>query len=113
MIACICLCLAVGMLAQSPAVKPGTPPATEDRPAEPAAEAAARLTTMRRSLMAFEVHPASDRTTIFRLLPEPILRFTNPVGMSKDGAIFLWQGEADRPEAAVQVFLRRSDELWV
>jgi hypothetical protein len=87
----------------------GQAPSTRDIPEE----AAARLAIMRRSLTAFDVHPAGDRGTTFRLLPEPIFRFTNPVGMSKDGAIFLWLGENDRPEAAVQVFLRRSDEQWV
>ena len=35
-----------------------------------------------------------------RLQAEPVLRFTNPVGGSKDGALFLWLGEGDRPVVA-------------
>ena len=63
-----------------------------------ASDAAARLAIMQRSLMGFNIQPAGNRPPAFRLQPEPIFRFTNPVGTSKDGAIFLWLGESDRPE---------------
>jgi hypothetical protein len=82
-------------------------------PADPAAEAAARLAIMQQSLMSFTIQPTGNQGPALRLQPEPIFRFTNPVGTSKDGAIFLWLGESDRPEVAVQVFVRRTDEQWV
>jgi hypothetical protein len=82
-------------------------------PADPASEATGRLAIMQRSLMSFTIQPTENRVPALRLQPEPIFRFTNPVGTSKDGAIFLWLGESDRPEVAVQVFVRRTDQQWV
>jgi hypothetical protein len=60
---------------------------------------------MKGSLKVYSVHPVSDLKTIYKLQSEPVMRFTNPVGDVKDGAIFLWTGADDRPEAAVQIFL--------
>jgi hypothetical protein len=80
---------------------------------EPPEDPAARLEIMKRSLMEYTVGPAADRTVVFRLQPEPILRFTNPVGATRDGAIFFWLGEGDRPEVAVQVSVSRPDGRWV
>jgi hypothetical protein len=91
----------------------GQAPPADLSPATTPAEAAARLAIMQRSLARFNIHRAETRGPAFRLQPEPIFRFTNPVGNSKDGAIFLWLGQFDRPEVAVQVFLRRYDEQWV
>ena len=62
--------------------------------------------------MSFSIQPAGKPGPAFRLQPEPIFRFNNPVGATKDGAIFLWFGEYDRPEAAVQVYVKRDDQ-WV
>lgn len=103
------LSLVTVLLAQAQAA----PPAAADTPAPAADEAAARLAIMRRSLMSFSVQPVDRPGPPFRLQPEPIFRFTNPVGTSRDGAIFLWFGEYDRPEVAVQVFVRRTDDQWV
>ncbi len=77
-----------------------------------AAALVAALAIMRRSLMSFSIQPAGKPGPAFRLQPEPIFRFNNPVGATKDGAIFLWFGEYDRPEAAVQVYVKR-DGQWV
>jgi hypothetical protein len=104
--------LIAGLLAQSPPQKPAAPAGASDRAPDPA-DAAARLAIMQRSLSSFRIQSAEDRGAPFRLQPEPIFRFNNPVGNSKDGAIFLWLGEFDRPEVAVQVFLRRYDDQWV
>ncbi len=93
-------------LAQAP------PPVAVDRPADPTSDASVRLAIMTRSLTVLGVHPIDDRGASFRLQPEPIFRFTNPVGSSVDGAIFFWLGENDRPEAAVQVSLSRLDGRW-
>jgi hypothetical protein len=74
-------------------------------------KAPARLEFMKQSLKAHKVHPASDPEVIFKLQSEPVMRFTNPVGTVKDGAIFLWTGKFDRPEAAVQIFLHNNG-VW-
>jgi hypothetical protein len=78
--------------------------------ADPAA-AAARLEFMKKAVSAHTLHPLGDPKITYRLQAEPVLRFTNTVGTAKDGAVFLWLGEADRPEAAVQIFLHR-DGFW-
>jgi hypothetical protein len=83
-------------------------PPGQGHPSDPAE----RLAIMKKSLMIFDVFPTSDRTTTYRLQPEPIFRFTNPVGNSIDGAVFFWLGENDRPEMAVQVLLNRNDGRW-
>ena len=73
---------------------------------------AARLDFMKESLASITLRPSGDRTPPFVLKPEPVLRFTNSVGLAIDGAIFLWLGEGERPAAAVQVFMLRTGE-WL
>jgi hypothetical protein len=63
---------------------------------------------MKKGVTTFSIHPADDRSKPFRLLPEPIIRYNNPVGLSRDGAIFLWLGAHDRPEVADQFNVIRS-----
>ena len=50
-----------------------------------------------------DIRALDDRGTKFRLQAEPVLRFTNPVGGSKDGALFLWlakgTGQPSRPDS--------------
>jgi hypothetical protein len=72
---------------------------------------AARLDFMKESLKAHTVHPVGDPHVVYKLQSEPAMRFTNPVGTVKDGAIFFWTGASDRPEAAVQIFLH-NDRTW-
>jgi hypothetical protein len=74
-------------------------------------KAAARLDFMKESLKAHSVHPVIDPKTIYKFQSEPVMRFTNPVGTVKDGAIFLWTSEFDRPEVAVQIFLHNNG-IW-
>lgn len=78
-------------------VLPGQTPPSEGLPGTPAS----RLATMKKAMAAGEMRSAGDVT--YRVTPEPVLRFTNTIGDSRDGCIFLWLGDADRPEAAVQV----------
>jgi hypothetical protein len=84
------------------------PPPTGDTPAE----SKARLEFMKTSLAIYDVHARDNQDTEFRLLPEPVLRFTNPVGGSKDGAVFLWLGEGNRPAVAVQIYWNPS-QVWL
>jgi hypothetical protein len=93
--------LTLGLLAQA------NPPAVPKDDA-----AAARLTYMKDSVTPYKVHPTETDAAPFRLEPEPYFRLNNVVSGVKDGAIFLWQGEAGRPEAAIQVFQVPSG-LWL
>jgi hypothetical protein len=108
----VLIALISGLFAQLPATKPAAPASTEDRTPDSASEATARLAIMRRSLMVFDVHPVDDRSVRLRLEPEPIFRFTNPVGNSRDGAVFFWLGEYGRPDAVVQVSLSRNGRWY-
>jgi hypothetical protein len=71
----------------------------------------ARLDFMKRSMTTHNVQTLDDRGTTFRLLPDPVLRFTNPIGGSRDGALFLWLDEAGRPAVASQI-LWNPQQVW-
>ena len=71
----------------------------------------ARLDFMKNVMATIDVRGLDDRRTTFRLQAEPVLRFTNPVGGSKDGALFLWLGEGDRPAVASQI-LWNPEQIW-
>ncbi len=85
--------LILGLLGQA------TPPAGDTL-----ADSKARLEFMKKSMGSNDIRALDDRGTKFQLQAEPVLRFTNPVGGSKDGAIFLWLGAAGRPAVAAQIF---------
>ena len=78
----------------------GQPPPDRDA----TGDAKKHLAIMKNSMAASEVRGGESGGDLYRLTTEPVLRFTNTVGDSRDGSIFLWLGDADRPEAAVQVF---------
>ena len=73
---------------------------------------AARLTLMKSTMASYDFRSADNPSITYRLQPEPVLRFTNTVGETRDGAIFLWLDPAGRPAASVQLFERR-DGLWI
>jgi hypothetical protein len=100
MIGAMTMTLTLNLLAQAPPTVDGK----EER--------AARLEYMKTSLATYDVHPAGDSTKKCHLQAEPVLRFTNPVGVSQDGAIFFWLGEDGRPEVAIQAFLQRGG-AWI
>jgi hypothetical protein len=93
--------LLLGLLSQAPTPAGDT-----------AAELKARLEFMKKSIAADDIRALDDRSARFRLLPDPVLRFTNPVGGSKDGAMFLWLDDAGRPAVASQI-LWNPQEIWV
>ncbi|MDR3636294.1 MAG: hypothetical protein P4L84_21000 [Isosphaeraceae bacterium] len=75
------------------------------------ADAAARLVVMKKVLASYDVRSPEMPQTSHHFQADPVLRFTNTVGSTRDGAVFLWLGDHGRPAAAVQFSLRR-DGLW-
>ena len=97
----LCVPLLWGLLGQA------TPPAG-DAPAD----LKARLEFMKKTMAANDIRALDDRGTQFRLQAEPVLRFTNPVGGSRDGAMFVWLDEEGRPAVAAQI-LWNPQQDWV
>src|SRR3954447_23343126 len=62
-----------------------------------AAGSEARLAYMKESVRVYDIRPADDTEIRYRLQAEPVLRFTNPVGRSRDGTVFLWLDGDGRP----------------
>jgi hypothetical protein len=96
----LCLSVVLGLVGQA-----------QPDPAGPESPGA-RLHIMKKSVARVQMRTADVPGDAYRLQAEPVLRFTNTVGSSRDGAIFLWLGEGDRPGAAVQVFQIR-DGTWL
>jgi hypothetical protein len=76
------------------------------------ADANARLQFMKKHMESHDTRVLGGRETKLHLLDEPVLRFTNPVGGSRDGAMFLWLDEADRPAVASQL-LWTPEKIWM
>ena len=77
-----------------------------------AAEGPARLAIMKKSVLDYDIRPVEGPAAPLKLLPEPVLRFTNPVGRSRDGTVFLWVDPKGRPGAVAQASLNRRGR-WV
>jgi hypothetical protein len=67
---------------------------------------AARLAIMKASAATYDIRLVDVPDRPLRFQPEPVLRFTNTVGATRDGAIFLWFDHEDRPTVAAQVFVK-------
>ena len=72
---------------------------------------AARLAIMKTSAATYDIRRVDGPDRPVRLQAEPVLRFTNTVGATRDGAIFLWFDEEDRPTVAAQVFVKRDGDF--
>lgn len=87
-------------------------PAEDPAPPAAASEGGDRLEFMKKSVVGYEVK--GDDGTAFELVPEPLLRWDNPVSKVPDGTIFLWQDAHARPAAIVQVFIAGgTKDLWL
>jgi hypothetical protein len=73
------LTLAIALFGQAPA----------ETPEAFARAAGARLAYMKESVLTYEIRPADDPDRPYTLQREPVLRFSNPVGRSRDGTVFL------------------------
>lgn len=90
---------------------PAAPP--PDEKAHDKAEAAARLEFMKHSVADCEITRGEKRVAL-ELIPEPVLRWTNPVSNIPDGALFVWLGPDERPQVAAQVFIAAgTKDLWL
>src|ERR1700754_3375658 len=83
-----------------------SPPAAVSTPEE----RATRLQTMTEIAKSYRLRPLGDRFATHPLRPEPVHRFSNTVGQTRDGSIFVWTlGETGRPAVAAPVFETRED----
>jgi hypothetical protein len=71
-----------------------------------------RLEFIKTSVRKYEMVFGQEEESKLSLVPEPLLRFTNPVSGLQDGCFVLWTSEAGRPMVGAQVFLT-SDNLWI
>jgi hypothetical protein len=62
-----------------------------------------RLKKMKAAAARYRLYSTSDRREPLSLVDEPVQRFTNPVNVAKDGAVFLWTDHG-RPAAVVQFY---------
>jgi len=77
-------------------------------------DAAARLQFMKTSATMYDISLEADKKHLLNLVPEPALRWNNPVSNVPDGALFLWVGPNGRPELAAQVFIAaNTKDLWL
>jgi hypothetical protein len=67
---------------------------------------------MKKTMASNDVQALDDHDTRFQFHAEPVLRFTNPVGGSRDGAVFLWLGEGGRPAVAAQMYWN-PQQVWM
>jgi hypothetical protein len=67
-----------------------------------------RLEKMKLSAAQFKIYPAADRAHPFTLVEAPVMRWTNPENLAKDGTIFLWTG-GGRPQAILGLFTYDDD----
>jgi hypothetical protein len=84
----------------------------EDSDAAKEAMLAERLEFMKASAAEYRFTAADSERREIQIVPDPSLRWTNPVSGLQDGTLFLWTEKSGRPTAAAQVFLT-ADNLWL
>jgi hypothetical protein len=70
-----------------------------------------RLEFMTKTLASYDAQLSEPLKPAPRLNADPVIRFTNPVGGLKDGAVFLWLDEGERPTVACQFYLS-AEATW-
>jgi hypothetical protein len=73
---------------------------------------AERLDFMKAQAAEYRFMAADSDHRELQIVPDPSLRWTNPVSGLQDGTLFLWTEKSGRPAAAAQVFLT-ADDLWL
>ena len=72
---------------------------------------AKRLEELKRAAAEYRITLDSEPPRPLALKPEPVLRWTNPLRQTDDGAVFLWLSEG-RPEVAASFYRHRRDEVF-
>ena len=91
--------------------KPSTPAKVEESKTEDKLKSR-RLEYMKSSVKEYEFLVGPDFESKLALIPEPLLRFTNPVSGLQDGGFIVWKSDSGRPMVGAQVFLT-SEDLWI
>jgi hypothetical protein len=86
--------------------------AATDTDADFAAASEARLAYMKESVLVYDIRSVDEPNVSYKLQPEPVLRFTNPVGRVRDGTVFLWLDGDGRPAVVAQATLNLKG-TWV
>jgi hypothetical protein len=84
-------------------------PPTATAPAAKGEITAQRLEELKRAAESYRIVLESDPARSAEFRPEPILRWTNPLRKTDDGAVFLWI-ERGRPEAIASFYRYRAPE---
>jgi hypothetical protein len=58
---------------------------------------------VQRSAAQYTVSPAGNRKQPFKFHPDAVMKWSNPVGGAKDGAIYVWS-DRHRPQAIIKLF---------
>ncbi len=62
-----------------------------------------QLRNMKRFAEMYTVSPSEEPKRRFKLHENAVMRFSNPVGVSKDGAVFVWS-DRGQPQALLKIF---------
>jgi hypothetical protein len=74
------------------------------------AEAAKRLEEIKQTAAKYTIVLETDPPARLTFLPEPVLRWTNPIQGATDGGVFLWT-RSKRPEVVATVYRKRPDGI--
>jgi hypothetical protein len=69
------------------------------------------LKAMKSLAASYTVTAGDNKKSRLKLLEDPIIRFSNPVGVSKDGAAFVWT-EDGRPRALNKIYTTNHQTLF-
>jgi hypothetical protein len=84
--------------------------ADEDDRKDEAARRELQLKNMKRFAELYTVSPSEDRKRHFKFHENAVMRFSNPVGVSKDGAVFLWS-DRGQPQALLKIFTHDNENF--
>ena len=103
----------VALIGSAVADEKANPPVTKTKKEQQDEKLATkRLEFMKSSVKDYEFLEGPEFKSTLKVVPEPILRFTNPVSGLQDGCFLVWTSTAGRPMVGAQVYLT-SDDLWI
>jgi hypothetical protein len=102
----------IGQVEKEPYTTEQKPEKSSDEKSMSQRIASKRLEFIKTSVGKYEMVAGQEEKSRLSLVPEPLLRFTNPVSGLQDGCFILWTSEASRPMVGAQVFLT-NENLWI